>query len=91
MPRKRTSEPELTVSSGAAAARRTTTARPRVLRGTPAAADSAAVPTTLTATAGEPTLEAISLLAYTYWEARGCQGGNPDEDWARAERELRGT
>jgi hypothetical protein len=27
-------------------------------------------------------------LAYLYWEARGCQGGSPEEDWLRAEREL---
>jgi hypothetical protein len=38
-----------------------------------------------------PELEiaAIAQLAYLYWEARGCQGGSPDEDWLRAERELR--
>ena len=33
--------------------------------------------------------EAIAQLAYLYWEARGCQGGSPDEDWLRAEQELR--
>jgi hypothetical protein len=31
----------------------------------------------------------IASLAYSYWEARGCQGGSPEEDWIRAERELR--
>jgi hypothetical protein len=31
--------------------------------------------------------EEIGQLAYSYWEARGCQGGSPDEDWYRAERE----
>ena len=31
--------------------------------------------------------EEIARLAYSYWEARGCQGGSPDEDWYRAERE----
>ena len=30
----------------------------------------------------------ISRLAYSYWEARGYQGGSPEEDWLRAEREL---
>ncbi len=35
--------------------------------------------------------EAISLLAYSYWEARGFTGGSPEEDWLRAERELRTT
>jgi hypothetical protein len=31
----------------------------------------------------------IGKLAYSYWEARGCQGGSPEEDWARAEEEIR--
>jgi hypothetical protein len=30
----------------------------------------------------------IARLAYSYWEARGCQGGSPWEDWFRAEQEL---
>ena len=33
--------------------------------------------------------EAIARLAYSYWEARGCQNGSPEEDWFRAEAELR--
>jgi hypothetical protein len=32
----------------------------------------------------------IACLAYAYWEARGCQGGSAEEDWFRAEAELRG-
>jgi len=36
-----------------------------------------------------PTHEEIARLAYSYWEARGCRGGSPLEDWFRAERELR--
>ncbi len=32
--------------------------------------------------------EEIAKLAYSYWEARGFQGGSPEEDWVRAEREL---
>jgi len=35
-----------------------------------------------------PSHDEIAVLAYSYWEARGCQGGSPDEDWLRAEREL---
>ena len=35
-----------------------------------------------------PTQEAIASLAYSYWEARGGQGGSPWEDWFRAEQEL---
>ena len=33
--------------------------------------------------------EDIARLAYALWEARGCQGGNPEEDWRCAEQELR--
>ena len=36
-----------------------------------------------------PSQEDIAVLAYSYWEARGCQGGSPEEDWLRAEQELR--
>lgn len=31
----------------------------------------------------------IARLAHSYWEARGCQGGSPEEDWLRAEQQLR--
>ena len=37
-----------------------------------------------------PSHEDIAALAYSYWEARGFQGGSPEEDWLRAEQELRG-
>jgi hypothetical protein len=33
--------------------------------------------------------EEIARLAYSYWEARGCEGGSPEEDWVRAEQGLR--
>jgi hypothetical protein len=33
--------------------------------------------------------EVIAAIAYSYWEARGCQGGAPLEDWVRAEQEYR--
>lgn len=38
-----------------------------------------------------PTLdrEAIGRLAYFFWEERGCPSDSPDEDWFRAEAELR--
>lgn len=36
-----------------------------------------------------PAENEIARLAYSYWEARGCQGGSPADDWFRAERELR--
>ena len=37
-----------------------------------------------------PTHQEIAALAYSYWEARGYQGGSPEEDWFRAEQELCG-
>jgi hypothetical protein len=33
--------------------------------------------------------DAIAQIAYGFWEARGCQGGTPLEDWMRAEHEYR--
>ncbi len=33
--------------------------------------------------------EAIARLAYFYWEERRCPNDSPDEDWFRAEAELR--
>ena len=33
--------------------------------------------------------EAIARLAYFYWEERGFPNDSPDEDWLRAETELR--
>ena len=37
----------------------------------------------------KPGHDEIARLAYSYWEARGRQGGAAWEDWLRAERELR--
>jgi hypothetical protein len=31
----------------------------------------------------------IANLAYEFWVDRGCPHGSADEDWLRAERELR--
>jgi hypothetical protein len=33
--------------------------------------------------------EEIARLAYSYWEARGGEGGSAEEDWLRAEEELK--
>ncbi len=32
----------------------------------------------------------IAQLAYSYWEARGTGKGSAEEDWFRAEAEIRG-
>jgi len=36
-----------------------------------------------------PTDGQIAELAYSFWEARGGQGGSAWEDWFRAEQELK--
>jgi hypothetical protein len=101
MTRKRVSENQVAVSSGAAAPARRKSASPKrvarpstvgiyntlasepdVLSVEPAAA--VAVP------AGS-LQEAVARLAYSYAEARGFVGGSPEEDWLRAEQELRAT
>jgi hypothetical protein len=33
--------------------------------------------------------EEVARLAYSYWLARGCPEGTPEEDWLRAEQEVR--
>ena len=99
MTRKRTSENDLVASGAGAAApaRRKAPARPRSKRAAEPLAATAAVaaapetvaPETPGVSIYEPTYDEIAALAYSYWEARGYQGGSPEEDWLRAESELR--
>lgn len=104
MTRKRTTENEMVVSGGAASAARRKASRTRAIHSattaepaSAAALETAALSqTTSSVTAVEPSLtmalpahDAIARLAYSYWEARGCQGGSPEEDWLRAEGEIR--
>ena len=35
------------------------------------------------------TSEDIARLAYAFWVDRGCTGSSPEEDWFRAEGELK--
>ena len=99
MTRKRTSENDLSITAGGsvAPARRKTTSRTRKhvvapeTPATPAAAEpEIAVPNAVEeAPVYQPRREEVAELAYLYWEARGYQGGCPEEDWLRAEEELR--
>jgi hypothetical protein len=78
MPRKRVSEKEIVVSAPAPVRHKPATPRhPRRSASAAAAPETSAV------------LEQIAHLAYSYWEARGYRGGSPEEDWLRAEQELR--
>ena len=36
----------------------------------------------------DPEYDHIARLAYSYWQARGCPDGSPEEDWFRAQSEL---
>ncbi len=33
----------------------------------------------------------IDILAYHFWQERGCPIGSPEEDWFRAEQSLKAT
>jgi hypothetical protein len=87
MPRKSVTEKPIVVSAGAAAA------APARRKSSPKRSTRSAeiVNTPAVTAATEPSREEIALLAYSYWEARGHQGGSPDEDWLRAEQELRAS
>ena len=94
MARKRVPENPLVVSTGAAAvpARRKspTATTKRVSR----AANVTEAPTTeiepvaVSISATGPDGEEVAKLAYSFWVARGYQGGSPEEDWLRAEQQL---
>jgi DUF2934 family protein len=95
MTRKRNTETDLIVSAtGAAApARRKATTRTRAPRATEGVAASA-VPAVEPESAAvvvvyEPSREEIAALAYSFWANRGYQGGSSEEDWLRAEEELK--
>ena len=98
MPSKRVKEKDVVVSAAVPARHKPATAK-RVKRTAPAAA--AEVPVTETPVTQPvsvapvtrpmrvaPSQEEIAGLAYSYWVARGCQGGSPEADWLRAEQEL---
>jgi len=54
-----------------------------------ATTESVVVETVAATVSCEPCHEEIAALAYALWEARGFQNGSPEEDWLRAETELR--
>jgi hypothetical protein len=86
MPRKRISENDLVVS--AAAPPRRKPASPKHAKHSASPAEKPSEPAAAVAVC-EPSQDEIASLAYSYWEARGYAGGSSEEDWLRAERELR--
>jgi len=95
---KRKTENELSASP-AAPVRRKTAPRTRAKR--PAATIETTAPETVRPESGaepqpeiaapllSPSHEEIAQLAYSYWVDRGYQGGSSEEDWLRAEQELK--
>jgi hypothetical protein len=81
MPRK-TNE-SVTPKARTKAARAPETATPAPHRHKKATPVAAASPDPIVDT------DEIATLAFSYWESRGYQGGSPEEDWFRAETELR--
>ncbi|MBI4876995.1 MAG: DUF2934 domain-containing protein [Acidobacteria bacterium] len=61
---------------------RTVASRHTSRKKAPAVAEAAAAPACVDH-------QEIARLAYMFWEARGCQGGCPEEDWHRAEEQLK--
>jgi hypothetical protein len=87
MPRKRISENDLVVSAAAPPRR-----KPAIPKRAKHSASPAEKPSHSAAAAVcEPSPDDIARLAYSFWEARGYAGGSSEEDWLRAERELRGN
>ena len=90
MATKRVSEKKLVVSSGTANAPSTRKAAPS--KRTSRSAAPVEMVTDMAPNVDAPqeliAAQAIEALAYSYWMARGCEGGSPEEDWLRAEREL---
>jgi hypothetical protein len=86
MAKKRTTASETSLpSAGAAPARRRTAKRSTTET---APAGTVSVPAANGA-ASVPDRDEIARLAYSYWLARGGHGGSPEDDWFRAEQELR--
>lgn len=105
MPRKRSPESEPVSSAAGAAAAPAPVRKPRSSRArtskpqasaNPAAEsslgdDNGSIQQLAAAVRPEPAVDPVEVarLAYAYWEARGCPAGSAEEDWLRAERELR--
>jgi hypothetical protein len=103
MARKQKTHPEIVVSAAAAPARNrrkpVVSSRPNRVVETPGTIEIGAetvaspVESAIADPAGvaasyQPSHQEIAKLAYSFWIARGCQGGSATEDWARAEAEL---
>ena len=98
MSKKRVTASESTTTGGTAPARARKHAPAKHSSATASESPASIAPAAITATIAETTpshsvvtFDEIAKLAYSYWEARGYQGGSEEEDWLRAERELLGS
>jgi len=99
MTRKRVTENPAVVSNAAAApARRKSVSSKRISRPTVVEVSNPSVSepevlivaaAAVSETPAESYQDAVARLAYSYWAARGYEGGSPEADWLRAEQELR--
>mgnify|MGYP001120896541 CR=1 FL=1 len=81
--------PRKSASKNGAGAEGTPVRRTRSRKQTDGAAVAQAAATTPAPAGGAIPHEEIERLAYFYWLERGGQGGSPEDDWFRAEAELR--
>lgn len=95
MPKKSTNASEPTVTGGTAPARTRKHAPAKRASAAAAEISSSIAPAAMTAPKADNTpsksvltFDEIAKLAYSYWEARGYEGGSPEADWLRAEQEL---
>ena len=90
---KKTNTLSETILSSAAAPARTRKHAPAKRKATSAVESSPSTDINALAAAvavnESPAFDEIARLAYSSWEARGYQGGSSEEDWLRAEQELR--
>ena len=99
MPRKSNPEKDIVITSASAGAARTrrTVSEPRAKRTAMPSADAVKkvhepemeMRVTTFIAERELSHDEIARVAYSLWEARGCQGGNPEDDWRQAEEQLR--
>jgi hypothetical protein len=87
MPRKSSSTNDRVVSAAAPPRRKPASPKHAKHSASPAETPEPAA----AAAVCQPSQDEIARLAHSYWEARGFAGGSSEEDWLRAERELRGN
>ncbi len=94
MATKKKTVPEAEAAAPAKAAAAKTAAKPAVKKAAVTAAPkrhqkATPAPEAAASVAAPISHEEVSRLAYSYFVARGYQGGSEVEDWLRAERELK--